>query len=175
MIRAALLFALVAFLAYAAVMLITAPGDGLNGAANTLLYPSLFVVAVIIAAGRAVAIERDRLAWSVITVSLAAWCFAEIYDLVAQPETYPSLADAGWLAFYPLLYAGLVLLVRRRADEPVDESAGPVRLAELEPHKRGDEVELRDRDEAPVERSDDDERRGGDVELLHLPSSVHCL
>jgi diguanylate cyclase (GGDEF)-like protein len=114
-IRAALLFALVAFLAYAAVMLVTAPGDGLNGAANTLLYPSLFVVAVIVAAGRAVAIGRDRLAWSVITVSLVAWCFAEIYDLVAQPEAYPSLADAGWLAFYPLLYAGLVLLVRRRA------------------------------------------------------------
>ena len=30
---------------------------------------------------------------------------------------YPSLADAGYLLFYPLAYAGLAMLVRARAHE----------------------------------------------------------
>ncbi len=115
MIRAALLFAFVAFTVYGVTIAVTAPGDRLNDAANTLVYPSLFILAVIVAVGRALAIRRDRLAWSVIAASLVAWCYAEIYDLVVQPDAYPSPADAGWLAFYPLLYAGLVLLVCRRA------------------------------------------------------------
>ena len=55
-----------------------------------------------------------------IAASLVAWCYAEIYDLVVQPDAYPSPADAGWLAFYPLLYAGLVLLVCRRARHVAD-------------------------------------------------------
>ena len=115
MIRAALLFAFVAFTIYGVTIALTAPGDRLNDAANTVVYPALFVLAVIVAAGRALTVRRDRLAWSVIAASLVAWCYAEVYDLVVQPDAYPSPADAGWLAFYPLLYAGLVLLVCRRA------------------------------------------------------------
>ena len=51
MIRAALLLAFVAFTIYGVTIALTAPGDGLNDAANTVVYPALFVLAVIVAAG----------------------------------------------------------------------------------------------------------------------------
>ena len=72
MIRAALLSAFVAFTIYGVTIAFTAPGDRLNDAANTVVYSALFVLAVIVAAGRALAVRRDRLAWSVIAASLVA-------------------------------------------------------------------------------------------------------
>jgi hypothetical protein len=56
----------------------------------------------------------------------------------------------------------------READEPVDHARGRVGLAEVEAEDRGDEVELRDRHEAPVESADDQKRNGQPIELLHL-------
>jgi GGDEF domain-containing protein len=46
---------------------------------------------------------------------MACWTFGEIWYAVFQPETYPSVADLGFIAFYPLLYVGIVLLLRSRA------------------------------------------------------------
>ena len=103
------------FAVYAVGTLLASPGGALNDALTDWMYTGLFALSVAIAAARAVHVPTDRLAWSVITVSLAAWCFAEVYDVVFQPSAYPSLADLGWLLFYPLLYAGIVLLVCRRA------------------------------------------------------------
>jgi DNA-binding transcriptional MerR regulator len=60
------------------------------------------------------------------------------------------------------------------ADEPVDGSAERVGLSELEADERGYEVELRDRDEPPVQTADDYECCGGDVELLHC-SLLGCI
>ena len=40
--------------------------------------------------------------------------------------------------------------------EPVDDPAGRVRRAEVLAEDPGDEIELGDRDETPVERTDDD-------------------
>jgi len=82
--------------------------------------------AVVLAAGvacllRAMAIKAERRAWLLIGASILAWAAGEIYwtaYIIDNPEPpYPSLADAGYLAFYPLAYAGLVMLVRARAHE----------------------------------------------------------
>ena len=108
-------FAFCTYLVYAAVIVLTSPGGAVNELIADWVYVGLFVLSVAIAGARAVLIPTDRLAWSVITLSLAAWSFAEIYDVALDPTAYPSPADLGWLAFYPLLYAGIVLLVRRRA------------------------------------------------------------
>jgi diguanylate cyclase (GGDEF)-like protein len=110
-----LAFAAAAFGLYAVVILLTTPGDPLNAFATRWVYTGLFVVAFAIVAARAVLISAERLAWSVIALSLGAWSFAEIYFAAVAPEGYPSLADVGWLAFYPLAYVGIVLLVRPRA------------------------------------------------------------
>ena len=89
--------------------------------------------------------------------------------------------------FYAVATRGLRLQRRRiaalldclidggEADEAVDDAAGCVRLAEVETDELGDEIELGDGDEAPVEPADDDEDRCQDVQLLQVPSSVQCL
>jgi len=79
------------------------------------LYNGLIVAAFAITGARAVLVWEDRLAWGILALALGCNAFAEIYFLVVAPQNYPSPADAAWLAFYPLCYAGIVLLVRRRA------------------------------------------------------------
>ena len=108
----------VAFLGLAVfgvVMLATSPGTELNRFFSLWVYQTLVVLAVVIAGSRAIAVKRDRLAWSVITFSLSCSAFAEIYYAAVEPEAYPSIADVAWIAFYPAVYVGMVLLVRRRA------------------------------------------------------------
>jgi diguanylate cyclase (GGDEF)-like protein len=110
-----LAFAAAAFGLYAGVILVTDPGDPLNELATRWVYTGLFVVSFLIVAARALVVPTERLAWSVVALSLASWSFAEIYFAAAAPAEYPSLADVGWLGFYPLAYVGIVLLVRPRA------------------------------------------------------------
>ena len=82
---------------------------------NTWVYDGLMVLACIIAGSHAYLVARDRAAWTVITIALACWTFGEVWYAAFEPETYPSMADAGYIAFYPLLYVGIVLLLRSRA------------------------------------------------------------
>jgi two-component system cell cycle response regulator len=61
----------------------------------------------------------ERAAWAVFGLGLLSFVAADVYytlvlmDLEEMP--YPSLADVGYLAFYPAAYVGLVLLLRARA------------------------------------------------------------
>jgi diguanylate cyclase (GGDEF)-like protein len=109
-----LVTAFACFAAYTVVILATEPGDELNDFVTRWVYQGLILMAAVLTGARAIAIAQDRLAWAVIALGLCSWSFAEIYFITVQPEEYPSLADAAWLAFYPLLYAGMVLVLRRR-------------------------------------------------------------
>jgi hypothetical protein len=64
--------------------------------------------------------KEERLAWTLLGLAPAVWTVGEIYlvaVLANQPSIpVPSPADAGYLLFYPLAYAGLIILVRRRLD-----------------------------------------------------------
>jgi hypothetical protein len=101
--------------AFAAVTLL-APQDGeLSAFFNTWVYDGLMVLACVIVGSHAYLVARERTAWTVITVALACWTFGEIWYAIFKPETYPSMADLGYIAFYPLLYVGIVLLLRSRA------------------------------------------------------------
>src|SRR5438876_11232132 len=101
--------------AYAAILVTTSPGDHLNSLANLWLYQGLIVLSVVMAGARARLVERDRAAWTVITASLACTAFAELYFAIVKPTGYPSVADFGWIAFYPLVYVGILLLLHPRA------------------------------------------------------------
>jgi two-component system, cell cycle response regulator len=67
---------------------------------------------------RAVVDRRDRWAWGMIGGGLAVWTIGDLYylfrlqDLTVTPV--PSLADAFYLAYFPLIYIGVVLLMRER-------------------------------------------------------------
>ncbi len=67
---------------------------------------------------RAVATARERLAWALFACGLLFWGLGNLYFTLALwnlPEIpIPSFADAGYLALYPLAYAGVVLLFRSR-------------------------------------------------------------
>jgi len=100
---------------FAAYTLLAPQGDALFGFFNTWVYDGLMVLACVIVGSHAYLVERERAAWTVITLSLASWTFGEIYWAIFRPDEYPSPADLGYIGFYFLLYAGIVLLLRSRA------------------------------------------------------------
>jgi diguanylate cyclase (GGDEF)-like protein len=101
--------------AFAAYTLLVPSDDRFFTFFNTWVYVGLMVLACVIAGSHAYLVARDRVAWVVITVAFGCWTFGEIWYAAFKPENYPSMADAGYIAFYPLLYVGMVLLLRSRA------------------------------------------------------------
>lgn len=97
---------------FAAVTLLAPQGGALEAFFNTWVYNGLMVLACVIAGSHAHLVRRERAAWTVITVALACWAFGELWFVLLEPEGFPSVADAGFLAFYVLLYVGIVLLLR---------------------------------------------------------------
>jgi two-component system, cell cycle response regulator len=82
---------------------------------NAWVYNGLMVLACVVVGSRAYVVRRERVAWVAFTVALGSWTFGEIWYAAVQPESFPSLADVGFLGFYPLVYIGIVALVRTRA------------------------------------------------------------
>jgi two-component system, cell cycle response regulator len=96
-------------------------GPGLDVAVNGVVYDSVVVSAGLACLLRASRGGPERGAWLAIGASILAWAAGEIWwtlyieDNPSAP--YPSPADIGYLAFYPLAVLGLYLLVRARAEE----------------------------------------------------------
>jgi diguanylate cyclase (GGDEF)-like protein len=63
---------------------------------------------------------REGLAWGLIGTGSLLWACGDVYWTLVLADNavipVPSLADAGYLAFYPLVFAGLCLLLRARID-----------------------------------------------------------
>jgi two-component system, cell cycle response regulator len=96
-------------------------GGSLHTAIGSYVYSAVVIGAGVACLVRAAAFGRERSAWILIGLAILAWGAAEVYWAAAiegNPDApYPSPADAGYLLFYPLAYAGLALLVRARAHE----------------------------------------------------------
>ena len=96
-------------------------GDSFNLAVNGVIYDAVIVAAGLACLLRARESGAERNAWIAIAASILAWGAAEIYwtaFLTDNPSPpYPSPADIGYLAFYPLAALGVCLLVRSRARE----------------------------------------------------------
>jgi two-component system cell cycle response regulator len=94
-------------------------GAGLDFAVGEVLYDAVVLGAAAACLLRASLFRRERSAWLLIGIGVGCWGLAEVYWTVfieGNPSApYPSPADVGYLAFYPLAYAGLALLVRARA------------------------------------------------------------
>ncbi|MBS1884416.1 MAG: diguanylate cyclase [Actinobacteria bacterium] len=69
---------------------------------------------------RAWVVREERLAWALLGLALAVWTAGEIYyEVVLATQgsvPVPSPADAGYLLFYPIAYAGLIVLLHHRVD-----------------------------------------------------------
>ncbi|HEU4707272.1 MAG TPA: GGDEF domain-containing protein [Solirubrobacterales bacterium] len=92
---------------------------GLDSAVNGPIYDSVIVAAGLACLLRARESRGERAAWLAFAAAVLSWAAAEIYwTLYIEGNAsapYPSPADVGYLAFYPLAVTGLYLLVRARA------------------------------------------------------------
>ncbi|MDQ1698626.1 MAG: hypothetical protein QOG34_489, partial [Frankiaceae bacterium] len=101
-------------------------------AASTLLRPSgwhstlldngvtnaIQVGAAVLCLVRARTVPLLRGAWAAFGAGLLIWSAGDVYwtlEFGGGSPPGPSLADVGYLAFYPLAYVGLVLVIRSRA------------------------------------------------------------
>ena len=96
-------------------------GAGLDFAIGGPLYDAVVLGAGVACLIRASDYRREHAAWLLIGLAILSWGAAEVYwtaFIEGNPSApYPSPADVGYLAFYPLAYAGLAMLVRARAHE----------------------------------------------------------
>jgi diguanylate cyclase (GGDEF)-like protein len=119
--RGALAFLLLGGTAFVALHYWVGVDGGAHDVIATVVYDAVVLGAGLACLTRAPAYGRERSAWVLLGLAILAWGAAEVYWSVAienNPSApYPSPADVGYLAFYPLAYAGLALLVRARASE----------------------------------------------------------
>ena len=96
-------------------------GPGVSSAVNGPVYDAAVFAAGLACLLRSRESRAERGAWLAIGAAVLAWAAAEVYwTLYIEGNAsapYPSPADVGYLAFYPLAVAGLYLLVRARATE----------------------------------------------------------
>src|SRR4051794_29133256 len=93
-------------------------GTDLDGLIGKGLHDVLFLSASACCLVRAATIERGRAAWTMIGLALLANAVGDIifghFFEDDDPDPFPTIADAFWLAYYPLVIAGLAFLVRDR-------------------------------------------------------------
>jgi diguanylate cyclase (GGDEF)-like protein len=105
---------IVGLITFALVTVFAQPDGTVQAFFNLWVYDGLMVLACVIAGSHAYLVKKERAAWTVITLAIVSWTFGELWYAIFKPETYPSMADVGYIAFYPLLYIGIVLLLRSR-------------------------------------------------------------
>jgi two-component system, cell cycle response regulator len=113
----ALCFGLVALLCAYVAMTLLGVADSRGG---TWVYNGILIAAALTCAARAVAVPHERAPWLLLALGMAVWTCGDLYWalFLSDDETipYPSVADALYLAFYPLAYVGLGLLLLRRVN-----------------------------------------------------------
>lgn len=106
------------FLAFALHAAFGLGGEANDDLFNIWLYDALILGAAASCIARAILVRRERLAWALLGAGLLAWTGGEIYYSAAlvgaETVPIPSPADAGYLAFYPLAYVALIVLMRNR-------------------------------------------------------------
>jgi two-component system, cell cycle response regulator len=110
---------LTGLLAFYAAVTIWALGDAaLQDAVGRWVYDAVVLGAALLVLARAASIRAERGAWLALGAGLLLWALGQTYYSVvlyyASPAPFPSPADFGFLAFYPLSYLALVLLLRAR-------------------------------------------------------------
>ncbi len=82
---------------------------------DEFLYPALNLLAAGLIAVRAYRVTAERLAWTLIAAGMTCSAMGDvIYAAWVPAGQSPSAADPAYLAYYPLVYAGLLLLLWAR-------------------------------------------------------------
>jgi two-component system, cell cycle response regulator len=87
---------------------------------GTWAYNGILLGAAACCALRGVASQVERAPWLLLGLAMALWTSGDLYYtfFLAELETVPipSIADALYLAFYPIAYVALALVLRRRIE-----------------------------------------------------------
>jgi diguanylate cyclase (GGDEF)-like protein len=109
---AALAAAVIALIAHVA----TGPYDPTGGVIRATTYHGLLFASALACLVRVWRRPEARLAWSLVGVAILFWAAADVYGTLVilnmEAPPYPSLADAGWVSMYPLMYVAVLLLLR---------------------------------------------------------------
>ena len=79
-------------------------------------YAACMGVVALLAVGRAVLFTEDRLAWSCLGAGLTCYLVSSVLDdwYDSAGAVHPVLSEVGWVAFYPLAYVALGVVLRAR-------------------------------------------------------------
>ena len=81
----------------------------------------MLVAASLACLARGFAVKAERLPWLLLGIALALWTAGDLYYFFAFSGSadvpIPSVSDPFYLAFYPMSYAALALLLRRRMQD----------------------------------------------------------
>lgn len=85
---------------------------------DKVVFNGVLVLSTALVCWRVHAVKDDRAPWVAFAAALLMWTAGFIvYDAFVagrDPLPYPSIADFFWIAFYPGVYAGLLLMLRSR-------------------------------------------------------------
>jgi len=88
---------------------------------DSWVYNGLLVLASVACVARGVAVKAERLPWLLLGIALALWTTGDLYYYFAFSGAgdvpIPSVSDPFYLAFYPVSYVALALLLRRRMQD----------------------------------------------------------
>ena len=94
---------------------------------------AVFIGSALVCCWRSLAVREERLAWALFGAGLLAWGLGDLYFTLALWDLdeipVPSLADAGYLALYPLVFTGLALLVTIASKSSIAASAATASAA----------------------------------------------
>ena len=109
---------LVAATAVYAIESLVAPQGRVDAIFDTFVYNGLLVAASLVCLARGLLVRAERLPWLLLGTALALWTTGDLYYYFflsgAAEVPIPSLADPFYLAFYPVSYVALALLLRTR-------------------------------------------------------------
>ena len=95
--------------------------ESLRHAFNVGVYNNLMLAAGLLCVARAVSQRDERVAWSLVGAAVLAWGIGNtvwMYTVASLDDPpFPSVADIGFLAFYPPAYVAIVLLLRSRVGQ----------------------------------------------------------
>lgn len=88
---------------------------------DAFFYNGLLIAATLFCLARAIVGTDDRLPWALVGLGLTSWVVGDLYYEIAFANVdevpFPSIADAFYLLLYPLVFAGLGLLLRSRLQD----------------------------------------------------------
>jgi diguanylate cyclase (GGDEF)-like protein len=92
--------------------------DGGTGDPATWVYNALLVGSAVCCAARGLAASVERTPWLLLGLAIGLWASGDLYYTFyfsgVETVPFPSIADAFYLAFYPIAYVALGLLLRGR-------------------------------------------------------------